>query len=414
MESKKRRILQLSFFDTGGASVSAKRVSDAVNETEFTSVHSSIYSATNVSTPFEFRIGSKLDRLIQSREQYSNGVSIFKSLGIENKILKNIIKNNPIELINYHYMPAFANFNLDNTLDLPTVVTLKDMNLLTGGCHHSRECTKFHNACLNCPQTKKIVARIPRLSQISKQRSLANQNSLTLVTPSKWLANEVKKSALVRNFNVTVIPNPLPRDQSRHPEQSFLREKFGIKQDNIVIALLGSNYEAAKNPLGALSSIAEAQRLRGELNISVIPIGTNFKQAPLEQFGFNKSNLSQYEVEQSLCAADFFVYCSLAETFGNILIESQAVGTPVVAWDVGGIAETIKDGFTGVIAEANTTDLTKKILSMLDFPDWRRKLKANCTIKNLSEFTQLTVGNQYSEVYKYSIERHRDASKHNS
>jgi glycosyltransferase involved in cell wall biosynthesis len=48
-------------------------------------------------------------------------------------------------------------------------------------------------------------------------------------------------------------------------------------------------------------------------------------------------------------SADLFLFCSQTDTFGQVLLEAQASGLPVVAVDAGGPAELIADGRTGLL-----------------------------------------------------------------
>src|SRR5699024_8475132 len=46
-------------------------------------------------------------------------------------------------------------------------------------------------------------------------------------------------------------------------------------------------------------------------------------------------------------ASDLFVFPSSSETFGNVVLESLACGTPVIGTDAGGVKTIIQNGVTG-------------------------------------------------------------------
>jgi glycosyltransferase involved in cell wall biosynthesis len=68
---------------------------------------------------------------------------------------------------------------------------------------------------------------------------------------------------------------------------------------------------------------------------------------------------------------DAFVLSSRTEGLPNVLIEAQAAGVPVVAYDVGGVGETMLDGVTGFLVKEETAEaLAAGILRALEEPDW--------------------------------------------
>ena len=70
---------------------------------------------------------------------------------------------------------------------------------------------------------------------------------------------------------------------------------------------------------------------------------------------------------------DVVVLTSFAEGTPNVLIEAQAAGRPVVAPDVGGVAEAMVSGVTGqLVATRSAKHLAKAIVRILDDDDWRK------------------------------------------
>jgi glycosyltransferase involved in cell wall biosynthesis len=76
-------------------------------------------------------------------------------------------------------------------------------------------------------------------------------------------------------------------------------------------------------------------------------------------------------------AMDVFVMTSHVETFGQVAIEAQACATPVCAFDVGGLADAVQGGITGLLSPAGDLDaLVANFLSLVRDAE-RRKAMGN-------------------------------------
>ena len=59
---------------------------------------------------------------------------------------------------------------------------------------------------------------------------------------------------------------------------------------------------------------------------------------------------------KAYASADVFVFPSTTDTFGNVVIEAQASGLPVIVSDLGGPKELVEDGVSGIVTKAHDTD----------------------------------------------------------
>jgi colanic acid/amylovoran biosynthesis glycosyltransferase len=94
------------------------------------------------------------------------------------------------------------------------------------------------------------------------------------------------------------------------------------------------------------------------------------KRYNLEHNVFLEGSKTQKEVVKHLHKNDFYLGTSIitknnnAEAFGVVTAEAQATGTPVVAFNTGGVSETIKNGFTGYLV--NNKDYYQMALRIIE------------------------------------------------
>jgi glycosyltransferase involved in cell wall biosynthesis len=75
--------------------------------------------------------------------------------------------------------------------------------------------------------------------------------------------------------------------------------------------------------------------------------------------------LAGEELQHGYASADVFVFPSATDTFGNVVLEAQASGLPVIVSDEGGPRELMVDGETGVVFRAGSTANLTSAIHML-------------------------------------------------
>jgi glycosyltransferase involved in cell wall biosynthesis len=66
--------------------------------------------------------------------------------------------------------------------------------------------------------------------------------------------------------------------------------------------------------------------------------------------------LTGEKLAKAYASADVFVFPSTTDTFGNVVLEAQASGLPVIVSDLGGPKELVDDGRTGFVTKAHDAD----------------------------------------------------------
>jgi len=115
----------------------------------------------------------------------------------------------------------------------------------------------------------------------------------------------------------------------------------------------------------------------------------------------------QYEwLSLAYSAADVFVIPSVQENFGNVVVESMACGTPVVAFAVGGIVDIVRSGITGLLVPPyDVLALRTAILDLVQNEEKRREMSRKCRQIAVEEYSIELQARRYIELYKSLLEQ---------
>lgn len=113
------------------------------------------------------------------------------------------------------------------------------------------------------------------------------------------------------------------------------------------------------------------------------------------------------DIAELLAAADVVAIPSLEEGQGLVLLEAMAAGRPVVATRVGGLAETVRDGETGLLAEpANSGDLAAKLSLVMSSADLAASLSNTAARFVAEQMSAETMISRLEEVYTQCVTEH--------
>ncbi|MEO7168017.1 MAG: glycosyltransferase [Chthoniobacterales bacterium] len=87
--------------------------------------------------------------------------------------------------------------------------------------------------------------------------------------------------------------------------------------------------------------------------------------------------LTGTELAKAYASSDLFVFPSTTDTFGNVIIEAQAAGLPVIVSDIGGPRELVSEGVNGLITKARDVgDFTRAIRRLVEDEPLRKEMSA--------------------------------------
>ncbi len=85
--------------------------------------------------------------------------------------------------------------------------------------------------------------------------------------------------------------------------------------------------------------------------------------------------LAGQELARAYASADMFVFASRTDTFGQVVLEAQASGLPVIAVDEGGPSSLIEHGETGLLVDPTAESLADAIQTLVESPLMRERLR---------------------------------------
>ncbi len=289
-------------------------------------------------------------------------------------------------------------------LGKPVVWRLSDLWPFTGGCHHAGTCDRYRDTCGRCPQLGSRSDRDLSARQLRRKRAWP-RTRLTIVAPSRWLADLARRSALFRDCRIEHIATGVDLDIYRPRPKGMARRKLDLPIDRSLV-LFGAN-NAVGNTRKGFAKLIEAlqslQRQRRISDVDLVLFGSNPPPAlPLDMRVHAWGTIDDEAVRATLfSAADVFVTPSLEENLPNVVIEAMAAGTPAVAFDVGGTRELIDHRQTGYLATpGDIGDLADGLTFVLDTTLADRTMARRARQAMAVGHDRRTIARRYLDLYR--------------
>ena len=292
----------------------------------------------------------------------------------------------------------------------PVVWTMHDIWPATAICHYSRGCKNYTTECHHCQLLPHHGGRHDLANRVWKRKQkMLQDESISYVTCSQWLAGEAKTSALLKGQKVTSIPNAIdtrvycPEDKSKARQSAELPtdkkiilfvsqrvtdQRKGMDYLVASVRLLAEKYPEMKQEVAIAILGGHSEELVNQLELPVYPLGY-----------VNDERL----IVNVYRSADVFVTPSLEDNLPNTIMEAMACGVPCIGFKVGGIPEEIdhqKNGYVAVYRDAE--DLARGLHWVLAEAD-REALSAAAVQKVNRCYSQQSVALRYTEVYNEAI-----------
>lgn len=366
------KVLLVNTYDTGGAAKACVRLHDGLLQEGIESNVLFRSKISNLKDGFEFRRDCRLRcRLLFLIKKFrSNRVLNFKLLNdfIDSRSneleyvsfpnsdfdITETIQYQEADIIHLHWVADFldwGSFFRKNTK--PLIWTLHDENPFSGCEHYAERYQGIDNFGFPIPRIySDLEMAVSEYLSNYKSMTIKSASNIHIVCPSTWILRKSQESKLFSSRNHSVIANGFPAQLFRPLNKLCCKEIFGLDSTKRTVLFLADNLSNKRKGLIFLKRLIECSEYNELAGLEFCAVGD-------EEMQFNESSGIKYLgkiLDDRLLsivynAADVFILPSLEDNLPNTMIESLLCGTPVIGFPVGGIVETIDNGFNGIVCD---------------------------------------------------------------
>jgi glycosyltransferase involved in cell wall biosynthesis len=188
-------------------------------------------------------------------------------------------------------------------------------------------------------------------------------------------------------------------------DRSSTRRDMQVNEADFVLIQV-ARLVPIKDHLTALRTVKQVAASLPQVRLVIVGEGS---EEPILRQSITENGLAEHvrllglrsDVARLLSAADVFLLSSLNEGIPLTVIEAMAAGLPVVSTDVGGVAEVVRGGQTGLLAPAGDAGaLARQVLQLAADAELRRRLGQAGRERAFVLFSEEKMLNAYDRLYR--------------
>ncbi len=263
----------------------------------------------------------------------------------------------------YDYKPDEIIISTPGPIGLVGLMAAKLLNIKSVGIYH----TDFKLHGLKITKDKSMANFLG--SYVKSFYSLQDE---ILVSSKEYI--RILENRGIKSSKMKIFPRGIDTDLFS-PNKTEAEEKYKLGFKNGFNLLYSGRISKDKELDFLIEVFSHLSKKTKDINLIITGSGPYFndlriKTKEMENIFFT-GVVDHKFLHKIYSAADLFVFPSVADTFGMVILEAQSCGLPAIVSDRGGPQEIIINHKTGIIAEAgNLSDWIRKIMFIKDMKDF--------------------------------------------
>lgn len=225
-----------------------------------------------------------------------------------------------------------------------------------------------------------VPLKIPSVRRLTERYLTYFCNACHAVVAPSHAVQELLVTCYGVRVPVHVMPTGVTPPETAY-EQGRLRNRLNIPPEATVLLFVG-RLGLEKNVAFILRSFQRlAQSHVSDCRLVVVGGGTEERNlaALARRLGIDgrvvfTGRWPREDVQAAYAGSDLFVFASLTETQGLVVLEAMAGGLPVVAVKAGGVEDVVEDGVNGLLSGLDEVEFARLAGRLVDDPPLRKRL----------------------------------------
>ena len=351
-----------------------------------------------------YKVSSEFEAKVHAVLSKASGVDFGHSYFSTLRLIKIIQKEKPdvvhLHCINGHFVNAYKLLQYLKKSNIQTVLTLHAEIMQTAGCEHALDCEKWRTECYDCHLIKGKISRFFRDDARHCYRLMKDAfdgfEKIDIIGVSEWLTSLAKESPVFQGANCrfNTIHNGIDTSVFHYCYDPKVFEKYNIPKGKNIVLYATPNFKSINKGGEYVLQLAE---MMPKYVFVIVGYNDGNRKLPENVIVIAHTN-NQKELASLYSIANCYICTSKCESLPTVCLEAAACGCPIVAFDVGGISETIPKDRGYTVNYGDVYDFQSKIEQVCNSDIASKRVEiANDYTKMVKDYIDIYTGTKTSE-----------------